>query len=86
MSARSNRRLPARSLLLALALLAAASCAKGNGGSCELNSDCATNVCCLGCSLGPCPNGAKVGFCCAGACSPDGGCPAGTSCDGGVCM
>ncbi|MHB8417865.1 MAG: hypothetical protein ACYDCL_07305 [Myxococcales bacterium] len=78
--------LPMRRLLLALGLfLAAAACAGQKGAGCEVSSDCATTICCLTCGAGPC-QGSTLGLCCAGTCDADGGCPAGSFCDGGICL
>ncbi len=65
--------------------LACAACAGGKGSSCQFNSDCTTAVCCLTCGAGPC-QGNSLGICCVSACAADGGCPAGSSCDGGLCL
>jgi hypothetical protein len=67
-------------------LLAAAACTAGNGSSCQVQDNCATNICCVLCSGGPC-NGSETGICCSGTCDSDGGCPAGSSCDAdNICL
>jgi hypothetical protein len=72
--------------LVALGLLLAASaCAAANGGGCHVQGDCASDKCCLTCGIGPC-GANNVGVCCAGTCDADGNCPAGSTCDGGICI
>lgn len=66
-------------------LLAASACVHSNGGSCQVQGDCASDTCCLTCGVGPC--GANdLGVCCSGTCGVDGGCPAGSTCDAGICI
>lgn len=75
-----------RRLLLALSLsLSALACASGKGSSCQNDYDCTTSICCLICAEGPC-DGNVLGLCCTGVCDADGGCPPGSSCDGGICL
>jgi hypothetical protein len=73
-----------RALLLAL-LLTASACAASNGSSCQNENDCVSDMCCLTCGIGPC-QGSQLGICCVGTCDSDGGCPAGSSCDAGLCI
>ncbi len=66
-------------------LLAASACTVSNGSSCQVEDDCASSTCCLACGIGPC-TGSQLGICCSGTCDSDGGCPAGSSCDAGICI
>jgi hypothetical protein len=75
-----------RRLLLVLGLaFGVGACAGSKGAGCQDNSDCATSICCITCGAGPC-QGSNLGLCCAGLCAADGSCPAGSSCDGGICL